>query len=103
MLNARCWPRLFFREQNPKPISYFRTDFGVVVCIKVGGISVGHCTSLMQFALPNTSSGKPGIAPGEKYKSEHWLCSIEGTPSRHFFTFSPRSTRERMAPDSDGW
>jgi hypothetical protein len=31
MLNARRWARLFFREQNPKPISYFRTDCGVVV------------------------------------------------------------------------
>ncbi len=26
MLNAGWWPRLFFREQNPKPLSYFRTD-----------------------------------------------------------------------------
>ena len=31
MLNARYWPRLFFREQDPKPISYFLTDCGVVV------------------------------------------------------------------------
>jgi hypothetical protein len=30
MLNVRWWPRLFFREQNPKPFSYFRSDCGVV-------------------------------------------------------------------------
>jgi hypothetical protein len=30
MLNARWWPGLFFREQNPEPLSYFRTDCGVV-------------------------------------------------------------------------
>jgi hypothetical protein len=31
MLNARWWARLFFREQNPKPLAYFRTDRGVDV------------------------------------------------------------------------
>jgi hypothetical protein len=31
MLNARRWARLFLWEQNPEPISYFRTDCGVVV------------------------------------------------------------------------
>ena len=99
MLNARCWLGLFSREQNPKPISYFRTDFGVVVCIEVGGISVGHCTSLMQFALPNTSSGKPGIVPGEKYKSEHWLRSIEGTP-RDVLRTIRRVLAEQASTDS---
>ena len=29
-VDAQWWPRLFFREQNPKPFSYFRTDCGVV-------------------------------------------------------------------------
>ena len=45
MLNAGWWPRLFFREQNPKPLSYFRTDGTDVVCIEVEGISARHCAS----------------------------------------------------------
>ena len=39
MLNARWWARLFFREQNPKPFSYFLTDCSVVFWIEVEGIS----------------------------------------------------------------
>src|SRR6185369_17376024 len=39
MLNARWWPRLFFREENPKPLSYLRTDRGVVGWIEIGCIS----------------------------------------------------------------
>jgi hypothetical protein len=30
-------------------------------------------------------------------------CRYRRIDSLHFFAFSPRSTRERMAPDSDGW
>ena len=99
MLNARCWPRMFFREQNPKPISYFRTDFGVVVCIEVGEISLGHCTSLMQFALPNTPSGRAGNRSGRKYKSEHWFGCVpqkEHTECARWGCFRLGTSRQSM-------
>src|ERR1700741_2713370 len=51
----------------------------------------------MQFALPNTSSGRSGIVPGEMYKSEHWWCSIEGT-----LQDVPRTKRGPLTISRDG-
>jgi len=52
-------------EPSPKPISYFFADCAVVVCIKVAGISVRHCTSSTR-SLPKTPRGRLGIVPERK-------------------------------------
>src|SRR5258705_9880917 len=99
MLNAPRCPGLFFREENPKPLSYFRTDCGVVGWIEVGRISheppfhINTRTSPIPTRVYMPVIATPRQTSDMTLSDSRWICLLRTGASRRRICRGPIASR----------